>query len=96
MKRILVCLLFISHFTLADDGYRLWLKYDLIKDAPKREAYARSAQFIAVNGTSPVLTSAANELQTGLQGLLGKTIPIVTNVGNRTGGIVLTVATAPS
>lgn len=96
MKRILFCLLLISHFTLADDGYRLWLKYDLIKDEPKREAYARSAQFIAVNGTSPVLTSAAQELQSGLQGLLGKSIPIITNAGNRTGGIVLTVITTPA
>ncbi|AUD03303.1 alpha-glucuronidase family glycosyl hydrolase [Spirosoma pollinicola] len=92
MKRILLCLLFISHLASADDGYRLWLKYNLIKDVPKREAYARSAQFIALTGTSPILKSAAEELQTGLQGLLGKTVPIIANAGNRTGGIVLTNA----
>ncbi|GAB3776952.1 alpha-glucuronidase family glycosyl hydrolase [Spirosoma horti] len=96
MKRILFCLLLISTLSFADDGYRLWLKYDLIKDVAQRNAYARSAQFIAVNGTSPVLTSAAQELQSGLQGLLGKSIPIVANAGNRTGGIVLAVITAPA
>ena len=95
MTRLLVLFLLITTFANADDGYRLWLKYDLIKDAAQREAYARSAQFIAVAGKDPVLTSAANELQMGLQGLLGKTIPIVANAGNRTGGILLSVATAP-
>ncbi|WP_080241367.1 alpha-glucuronidase family glycosyl hydrolase [Spirosoma rigui] len=75
-----------------DDGYRLWLNYDLIQDAAKRQAYTRSAQFIALPKTSPVLKSAAEELQTGLQSLLGKSIPIITNAGNRTGGIVLTTS----
>ncbi|MCX6214625.1 alpha-glucuronidase family glycosyl hydrolase [Spirosoma sp.] len=96
MKRILLCLLFISQLAFGDDGYRLWLKYDLIKDVPKREAYARSVQFIALNGTSSILKSAADELQMGLQGLLGKTVPIITNAGSRTGGIVLSVASAPN
>ncbi|WP_461136721.1 alpha-glucuronidase family glycosyl hydrolase [Spirosoma lituiforme] len=91
MKRLVCCLLLFSTLAVADDGYRLWLKYDLISNVASRNAYARSAQFIALTGTSPVLTSAAQELQAGLQGLLGKTIPIVTSAGNRTGGIVLSV-----
>ena len=95
MTRFLLLFLLVACTAKADDGYRLWLKYDLIKDAAKREEYARSAQFIAVTGNDPILTSAANELQTGLQGLLGKTIPVVANAGTRTGGIVLTVAGAP-
>ncbi len=74
-----------------DDGYRLWLKYHLLTDAAKREAYARSAQFIRVGGASPVLTSASSELQTGLQGLLGKSVPVLTSADKRTGGIVLVV-----
>ncbi|AKD58275.1 alpha-glucuronidase family glycosyl hydrolase [Spirosoma radiotolerans] len=96
MKRILLFLLLISQLAVADDGYRLWLKYDLIKDMPKREAYARSAQFIAVTGTSPMLKSAADELQMGLQGLLGKSVPIIANATSRTGGIVLSVANGPA
>jgi len=72
-----------------DDGYRLWLKYDLIDDVAKRQAYARSAQFIALTGSGPVLRSAAEELQAGLRGLLGKTVPIISSAGSRTGGIVL-------
>ncbi|GAB3329694.1 alpha-glucuronidase family glycosyl hydrolase [Larkinella ripae] len=75
-----------------DDGYRLWLKYDLIKDVAKRAAYARSAQFIVLNSSNPVLKTAAEELQTGLQGLLGKTVPIRSGAGSETGGIVLTTS----
>ncbi|MEZ0611843.1 alpha-glucuronidase family glycosyl hydrolase [Fibrella sp. WM1] len=92
MYRLLLCLLLVTQLAHADDGYRLWLKYDLINDVPKRTAYARSAQFIAVNKPSPVLQSAAGELQTGLQGLLGKAVPVVAQSGSRTGGIVLIVA----
>ncbi|MCK8492428.1 alpha-glucuronidase [Spirosoma sp. RP8] len=88
-------LLLLTSRSYADDGYRLWLKYDLIKDAAKRDAYARSAQFIAVTGNSPTLKAAADELQVGLQGLLGKAVPVLTNAGNRTGGIILSVGNGP-
>jgi len=73
----------------ADDGYRLWLKYDLIKDTAKRADYARMIKFIVVSNQSPILKSAAEELQMGLQGLLGKSIPILTDIGQKTGGIYL-------
>ncbi len=89
MNYKIIFLLLFSTLCRADDGYRLWLKYDLIKDAGQRAAYARSAQFIVLNSTSPVLKTAAEELQTGLQGLLGKTVPIVPSAGGKTGGIVL-------
>ena len=96
MTRLFYSLLLLTYFSVtgrvnADDGYRLWLKYDLISDAAKRQAYARSAQFIAVPGSSPILKSAAEELQMGLQGLLGKSVPIIAHAANRTGGILLTV-----
>lgn len=74
----------------ADDGYRLWLKYDLVKDAARHSEYARSAQFIQLNGNSAILKTAAEELQAGLQGLLGKSVPIVASPAGKTGGIVLT------
>lgn len=81
----------------ADDGYRLWLNYDRIGEAAKRNDYARMAQFIAVSpAAGPVLKTAARELQTGLQGLLGKPVPIVTAVGNQTGGIRLIVDNTPA
>ncbi len=97
-NRLFACaitLLLLATRGFADDGYRLWLKYDLLPDAVKRQAYAESAGFIAVAGTGPVLKTAAEELQAGLQGLLGKKVPIVDGTGPGPGGIVLTLAAAP-
>ncbi len=96
MNRLfLLALLCFTCTAYADDGYRLWLKYDRINDAARRQAYTESAQFIALTGSSPILKTAADELQLGLQGLLGKSVPIISNAGNRKGGVLLAVQTAP-
>jgi alpha-glucuronidase len=75
----------------ADDGYRLWLKYDQLGDAPRRAEYRDAAQFIAATGSDAVLKTAAGELQRGLQGLLGQAVPVLSNVpaGNARRGILL-------
>ncbi|GAB3940646.1 alpha-glucuronidase family glycosyl hydrolase [Spirosoma harenae] len=92
-KCIVIGLLWIttgfSHAQTADNGYRLWLKYDLISNASLRQSYIQTAQFIAISGNSPTLKTAAEELQIGLRGLLGKSVPVIMNVGNQVGGIVL-------
>jgi alpha-glucuronidase len=75
----------------ADDGYRLWLKYDRIADAAARQQYLRSAQFITSASTSPILRAANGELQRGLSGLLGQAVPVLTTAGTHTGGVVLRV-----
>jgi alpha-glucuronidase len=93
-RNVFLLLLLVVAATLrsrADDGYRLWLKYDRIADAAQRQQYQRAAQFIANSGTTPVLRAAAGELQRGLSGLFGQTVPVITAVGSRTGGIVLRV-----
>ena len=86
---ILICLLSASS-VFADDGYRLWLKYDLLKDAKQRESYTQLAKFIAVNAENQVVKTASEELQTGLQGLLGKKIPLLKSPAG-VGGIILKV-----
>jgi alpha-glucuronidase len=93
-RNVFLLLLLVVAATLrsrADDGYRLWLKYDRIADAAPRQQYQRAAQFIANPGTTPVLRAAAGELQRGLSGLLGQAVPVVAAAGSRTGGIVLRV-----
>ena len=89
LKTLFFLLLLITTSSFADDGYRLWLKYDLIKDVPKRGEYAQAFQFIAVSNQSPIVMNAAQELQLGLLGLLGKLVPIITDLGKRTGGVYL-------
>jgi len=63
--------------SVADDGYRLWLKYDRVADASLKAQYQASAQFIVAEGQDIVLRTAAAELQRGLQGLLDQPVPVL-------------------
>ncbi|MBK7477519.1 MAG: alpha-glucuronidase [Haliscomenobacter sp.] len=72
----------------ADDGYRLWLKYDLISNPQLRKAYASMARFITCSENDPVSKTACLELQAGLQGLLGRPVLIQAS-GSKPGTIEL-------
>jgi alpha-glucuronidase len=90
---ILLLLSFISLSIFADDGSRLWLKYDLIKDAKQRQEYLKFTKFISVNTTSSeTLTKATKELQKGFEGLLGAKTFVANSLQNKVGGIVLEVS----
>jgi alpha-glucuronidase len=65
----------------ADDGYRLWLRYDPVPDAARRAAYdAAISEIVVPEGPGPrlLLNSARDELVAGLRGLLGRDVPVVT------------------
>lgn len=76
----------------ADDGYRLWLRYDKISDPVLLDRYNQSVTGWILEGDSPVLEAAGNELQSGLNGLLGRPVPKVSAVKKK--GII--VAGTPS
>jgi len=61
----------------AEDGYRLWLRFDQIENELIREAYSKQLEKIFVDGDSPILNTAAKELSRGLSGLLNVTLPLV-------------------
>lgn len=71
---------FLNTFLYAEDGYRLWLRYDLITDNIILENYRSDITGIACDDNSETLKIAADELQTGLEGLLGKSIKNFSNV----------------
>lgn len=58
----------------ADDGYRLWLKYDMITNSQLLDSYKEAISSVVVRGNSETIRIAENELLTGLNGLLGSTI----------------------
>ena len=63
----------------AEDGYRLWLRYDKIQDVQVLNIYRSLITSINFySGGTQTRLSAAAELQNGLAGLLGKTIPMST------------------
>lgn len=71
-KYILLLLLLFSVDARADDGYRLWLKYDRIQDAARLNEYRCFTRFIEMAyPESPIEQSARAELIMGLEGLLG-------------------------
>jgi alpha-glucuronidase len=67
---VLLCSLF-SH---AEDGYRLWLRYDVITNQAVLKQYRSRIHTIHFYGNSPTLTVAKKEMITGLEGLLAKKI----------------------
>ena len=58
----------------AEDGYRLWLRYDMVKNAQLLQQYRNSISGIVINGNDATILAAKEELLTGLQGLLGKKV----------------------
>lgn len=68
-------------FAFADNGYRLWLRYDKIGNATLLQQYRGSIQSINFPETTPTLAVARKELQMGLQGLLDKKIAFTNSPG---------------
>jgi alpha-glucuronidase len=76
-KKIITSFGFVLIFQsiVAEDGYRLWLRYDKIQDQALLESYRKQITGWMVEGNEPVLNSSAKELGEGLAGLLGTDIP---------------------
>jgi alpha-glucuronidase len=55
---------------MAEDGYRLWLRYTPVAGAT-RDAYAARAAGVVALGNSPSVQAAVAELNSGLTGMLG-------------------------
>jgi len=84
MKRFFLLLIIIA-LTLnlkAEDGYRLWLRYDKIDNNIILQQYRNAISSIHFYGSSPTLIAAKNELLHGLRGLLDKKIPVANTISN--------------
>ncbi len=69
-------LLFLASILYAEDGYRLWLRYDKINDPALLARYKQTIQSITVKGSSVTLDIIRKEVSNGISGLLGTNIPI--------------------
>src|SRR5688500_2849900 len=68
---LLLILIGIGSPSLAEDGYRLWLRYDPLQDATKCKEYASIIKYILGEKKSPTLEIAEKELKLAFTGLLG-------------------------
>jgi alpha-glucuronidase len=85
MKQILrslliILILFCSVEAKSEDGYRLWLRYDLIDDPVILSKYSKSITGILLGGDSQAIGVAGKELHDGLYGLLGRRLPDVSSI----------------
>ena len=73
MNKIFTTLLCLSLFyvSYAEDGYRLWLRYDKIEDAKLLAQYRRLITGIQSNNASATSDVAKKELLCGLTGIVG-------------------------
>ncbi len=61
----------------AEDGYELWLRYRPVSDPVMRKSYGASITGVSLEGSSPTLRAARDEIARGLRGLLGVDVPFV-------------------
>src|SRR5688572_22513169 len=76
---VFVFFFFAQHLT-ADDGYRLWLRYDRITDQSKIKEYQSLTQAWLVEKESPTLQIAKQEFTAAMQGLLGSSLSYVNDI----------------
>ncbi len=85
---------FHSFFAFAEDGYDLWLRYKTIENKTLLNTYKQAVSNIIVEGNSPVINAAKEELQRGLEGLLGKKISFASTPAY-TGNVIIGTASSP-
>jgi len=76
----------------AEDGYDLWLRYQPLESAAKARAAPWVTAMIA-STSSPTIGVALEELQRGVQGMLGA--PLARREGVQDGAVLLTSAGSP-
>ena len=76
MKKIffIINFLFAAILLHAEDGYRLWLRYDKIDDPVLLQQYRNNILGVQFASSSPTLSVAKEELLNDLQSLLDKKI----------------------
>ncbi len=85
---IFYLILFYYSKLMADDGYRLWLKYDKIENQKLLRTYLSNIKGWIAEGESPTIEVAKQEIQKGLSELLGKKIKQLNSI-SKDGIIVL-------
>ena len=78
---------------LGEDGYRAWLRYDEIEDGTQKQNYQRTITNVVVDGQSETANVVRSELTSALSLLLGKTIPLSSEVED--GSILVGTSQSP-
>jgi alpha-glucuronidase len=95
VKALLLLLLFILTQTCAaEDGYRLWLRYDRVNHTGLLQQYRSQLSGVYMKGESLTINTARKELLAGLGGLLDQNILVQPAIKNRS--LVVAIASDPA
>ncbi|TDH27339.1 alpha-glucuronidase [Segetibacter sp. 3557_3] len=74
MKLSIIVLVFVFNCfsAFADNGYRLWLRYDPIENVQLKQQYNNAISGVFYPGSSSTILAAKSELVSGLKGLLSR------------------------
>ncbi|MEX2601878.1 MAG: alpha-glucuronidase family glycosyl hydrolase [Balneolaceae bacterium] len=73
-------IIFLMFFSLqtewagAEDGHRMWLRYDLVSDPVQLHQYRNLFRDVVAHGSSPTFEVLLEELELGMKGLLGESV----------------------
>jgi len=87
VKLLIAVLFFFGSTVRAEDGYRLWLRYDPLTQT-ESQVYRQRVASLVVTGDSATMSAIRAELSVGCSGLLGSAIPIVARV-DRDGAVIV-------
>jgi alpha-glucuronidase len=91
--RTIIFLVFTATTVSAEDGYRLWLRYDPLP-SPILDTYRSQVTSLVVQGQSPTFDIIRSELGAGLQGLLGVSVPATDKI-ERDKALVVVTSNSP-
>ncbi len=74
LPAVVTLLLFLAAPATADDGYRLWLRYDAVTDEALLEHYSDAISAVLVEGASPTAEIIRAELHSALEAMLGHAV----------------------
>ncbi len=91
---LFILLLFlICSVARAEDGYRLWLRYDKVDDPALLETYRQTISSLYIPGRSNTEKIIAHELKKNLSGLLGREVPLSDHL--QMGSVVVALPSFP-
>lgn len=92
----MLCTVFIAMNSHAENGYDLWLRYKPLQDVEKANTYRAVLKQIYVAGQSPTMVAATRELQTGIKGLLNRSLVSVKQISTNGTLLLGTPLTSPT
>lgn len=90
----LTCIL-VAKIAAAEDGYEMWLRYQPVSDTATLKHYRQHISNVVVEGESPTLSAAVQELQLGLQGLLQQEVTHSNKLARKGSLVIGTPANSP-